>query len=96
MPKITLLVVVIMAVAQIIPSCGAGESTEVVGWVEAKGVDPFNRAFTITINSTEYEVPGYFWQRVEVGDLVKWDGVAWTIVKKANQPAGFLRPVPDL
>lgn len=88
MLRVTLVVVMLTAIAQVFPSCGGEENRQVVGWVEAKRVEGgAAHAFLITINSTEYEVPAYFWPRVEVGDLVKWDGTAWTIVKKANQPA---------
>ncbi len=84
MLRTTLLLVIMATVAQVFPSCGGEESTGVVGWVEAKRVDQSSHAFVIVINSTDYEVPGYFWQKVEVGDLVKWDGTSWTIVKKRS------------
>lgn len=79
-----LVVVLMVAVAQIVPSCGDSGSTSVVGWVEAKRVDRPNAAFYITINDVEYDVPGNFWTDVRIGDLVKWDGVVWTIVKRAG------------
>ena len=84
MLRITLLLVVMATVAQVFPSCGSDESAAIVGWVETKRIDQFSHAFVIVINSTDYEVPGYFWQKVEVGDLVKWDGTTWTIVKKRS------------
>jgi hypothetical protein len=71
-------------VAQIFPSCGE-EGAQLVGWVEAKKVDASAHSFIITINSSDYEVPGYFYAQVQVGDLVKWDGQTWTIVKKASE-----------
>jgi len=82
--RIALLVVMVTVFAQVFPSCGGEEGTEVVGWVEAKRVESATRSFLIVINHVEYDVPGYFWSQVEVGDLVKWDGKTWTIVKKAN------------
>jgi hypothetical protein len=85
MLKAVLLVVVATTLAQVFPSCG-GEKVEVVGWVERKGVDPSAHSFYVTINSVDYDVPGYFYQQVQMGDLVKWDGTTWTIVTKAGQP----------
>ncbi len=78
-----LLVVLMVTVAQVLPSCGES-GTSVVGWVEAKRVDRMNAAFYITINDIEYDVPGSFWSDVRIGDLVKWDGVVWTIVRRAT------------
>ncbi len=85
MLKVTLLVVLVTAFAQVIPSCGGDQPTGqvgVIGWVEAKRVNAYARSNIVVINSVEYEVPGYFWSQVDVGDLVKWDGTTWTIVKK--------------
>ncbi len=84
MLRVTLLVIMLTAIAQVFPSCGGEEGAAVVGWVEAKRVESAGHVYSITINSVEYEVPGYFWQQVGVGDLVKWDGRTWTIVKKAQ------------
>ena|SRR2546422_6295735 len=89
MLKVVLLVTLATTLAQAFPSCGGEEKTELVGWVEAKRVDAFGRDFLLVINSVEYQVPGYFYQQVEVGDLVKWDGTTWTIVKKRNASAGI-------
>jgi hypothetical protein len=103
MLRIVLLVTMMTTVAQIFPSCGGEEGVQVVGWVEAKKVDATAHSFAITINSTDYEVPGYFYAQVQVGDLVKWDGHTWTIVKKAGERmdlpyawpvTGTLREVP--
>ena len=89
MLKVVLLVILATTLAQAFPSCGGEEKTELVGWVEAKRVDAFGRDFLLVINSVEYQVPGYFYQQVEVGDLVKWDGTTWTIVKKRNASTGI-------
>ncbi len=92
--RITLLLVALTTIAQIVPSCGGGgddEGAGVVGWVEMKKVEPGAHAFILVINSTDYEVPGYFWQQVEVGDLVKWDGRTWKIVKRADPQ----KPLPN-
>jgi hypothetical protein len=86
MLKVVLLVVLTTTLAQAFPACGEGEKSEVVGWVEAKKIDSTSHDFLITINSVDYLVPGYFWNQVQIGDLVKWDGMVWTIVKKRNAP----------
>lgn len=83
MSKVILLVIAATTFAQIVPSCDGG-STEVVGWVEGKRVDRLAGAYLITINHAEYDVPGYFWADVRVGDLVKRDGLVWTIVKRGS------------
>ena len=85
MAKVVLFLFLVSAVAQTLPSCGDSGTTSVIGWVEAKRVELLNGVFLITINSTEYDVPGPFWRDVRVGDLVKWDGVVWTIVRRASQ-----------
>src|SRR5713226_5959564 len=94
MLRIVLLVTMMTTVAQIFPSCGGEEGVQVVGWVEAKKVDATGHSFAITINSTDYEVPGYFYAQVQVGDLVKWDGHTWTIVKKASEGMDLPYPWP--
>jgi hypothetical protein len=80
-----LLLVVLMAIGQVFPSCGGDENAQVVGWVEAKRVESSSHTFLIVINSADYQVPGYFYDQVQVGDLVKYDGRTWTIVKKASE-----------
>ena len=85
MLKAVMLVALATTLAQAVPSCGGGdEPTQVIGWVEAKRIDSSSHDFLLVINSVEYAVPGYFYQQVEIGDLVKWDGMTWTIVKKRN------------
>lgn len=81
--KLSLLVVLAVAVAQIVPSCDGGVK-EVVGWVEEKYIDrvTLRQRYTIVINTVAYDVPFQFWHNVEVGDLVKYDGIEWTIVRK--------------
>lgn len=86
MIKGVLLVALLASVAQVFPSCGGGTTgaTVVVGWVEAKLVDHDAGAWLIVVNAQEYIVPSTFWREVQVGDLVKWDGTVWTIVRKAG------------
>jgi len=85
MIKLVFLTVVLLSVAQIVPSCGDNQQAgTVIGWVEAKGYDRWSGDYSITILAQEYQVDWAFFQEVKVGDLVKWDGKVWTILKKAS------------
>lgn len=88
-------IVALVAVAQILPSCGgpaspAGGSgvspqAEVIGWVEEKRSRVWEQTpYMVVINSHEYGVTYEFWMAVGVGDLVKFAGGKWTIVRKAR------------
>jgi hypothetical protein len=46
----------------------------------------------IAINETVYDVPISFYNKVHVGDTVKFDGRDWTIVKPANSPTPASTP----
>lgn len=96
MIKPVLLAVLLVSLAQILPSCDGEPRTVVVGWVEEKKVDRAGGVWLITILATEYEVPPTFWREVQIGDLVKWDGVTWTIVRKATgaTPTPTRTPAP--
>lgn len=84
MPKVILMVIVgALAFGQLAPSCGEEERT-VVGWVERKFPAPGRDAVVIVINHVEYAVPPEFYDEVRVGDLVKFEGGIWTIVKRAK------------
>ncbi len=89
-----LAVVVLLSVAQIIPSCGDRSSDsgggnsqpQVIGWVDEKRTRVWETIpWMIVINQQEYGVPYEFFQGVDVGDLVKYDGEKWTIVRKATR-----------
>jgi len=41
---------------------------------------------TIMVNGQPYEVPSDFYQQVQVGDMVKFNGKEWTIVKPGTTP----------
>ncbi len=84
MIKGILLIVALTSLGQILPSCGDQGGAEVIGWVEAKHRDAANDSYVVVINNIEYDVPGYFYTDVRVGDLVKWDGKVWTVVKRAG------------
>ncbi len=93
-----LAVVALLVVLQIIPSCGGAKPSDdsstvstgrpavVVGWVDEKRVDKNDETlpYLIVINSRGYGVPYTFWRQVSIGDLVKYDGEVWTIVRKAK------------
>jgi hypothetical protein len=83
-----LAIVVLLAVAQLIPSCGdTGEDgasrNQVIGYVDEKrqNVTEFN-PYLVVINNIEYPVPYQFWLEVSIGDLVRFDGRSWRIVRK--------------
>lgn len=85
MIKLVVLVTVLASVAQALPGCDGGSSgILVIGWVEAKQFDRASGAHIIVINAVEYQVPGYFWVDVRIGDLVKYDGKTWAIVRRAG------------
>lgn len=90
-----LAVVALIAMAQIIPSCGGkggpsgdeevGAAAQVIGWVDEKRTRVWETdPYMIVINQLEYGVPYDFWKMVEVGDLVKFDGARWVIVRRAR------------
>lgn len=82
--KTILFVLLISVVAQVFPSCGEGEA--VIGWIDEKIVlnQGGERIYVIAINRVEYSVPWTFWSQVRIGDLVKFDGTQWLIVRKAG------------
>jgi len=88
-------IVALVAVAQILPSCGGpaspagspgvGPQADVIGWVAEKRSRVWESTpYMIVINHIEHGVPYEFWVAVEVGDLVKFAGGKWTIVRKAK------------
>lgn len=90
-----LVVVAFLVVAQLIPSCGdrsetggspaIGTPAQVVGWVDEKRRDTYGVSpWLIVINHLEYGVPYEFWLAVEIGDLVRYDGQTWRIVRRAR------------
>ena len=85
MSKVFLMVMVgALGLAQIAPSCGGDEERTIVGWVERKFPAPGLNRLIIVINNVEYDVPPEFYAEVKVGDLVKFEGGLWKIVKKAG------------
>lgn len=84
MIKGSALVILLVVFAQV-PSCG-GE-TSIVGYVEEKHqIQESGRpTYVIVINKVEYSVPLWFWNQVGIGDLVKFEGGVWTIVRKAGR-----------
>lgn len=45
-------------------------------------------SYLISVNGTPYEVPMSFYYSVRVGDVVKFDGRSWRIVKRAPSTMG--------
>lgn len=92
-----LAVIALLSVAQILPSCGGpGASStgnddgpappQVIGWVDEKRQRNWETIpYMVVINSHEYGVPYEFYRDVNIGDLVKYDGNKWTIVRKAGR-----------
>jgi len=87
-----LAMVLLLAVAQLIPSCGdrgddqaSNDRPQVIGWVAEKRTKIQSiLPYLVVINQVEYGVPYEFWLHVGVGDLVKSDGTKWTVVRKAG------------
>lgn len=80
-----LAVVVLLAVAQAVPACEGGKPKIIIGYVQEKRFiarEPV--PWLIVIESIEYPAPQDFWNRVGVGDLVKYDGLTWTLIRKAT------------
>ena len=66
-------------------SVGCGKNAYVYGPVEQKyatGQDELDR--TVLISGQTYLVPPYFFNQIQVGDIVKFNGSKWSIVKKAD------------
>jgi hypothetical protein len=89
-----LAVVALLAVAQILPSCGRTGSDEqgtpqqpqVIGWVDEKMTRLTETSpYLIVINQVEYGVPYEFWVTVNVGDLVKYQNGMWSIVRRGRR-----------
>jgi len=79
--KVLLFIVLLSAFAADI-SVGCGQ-TYVYGKVIQKYTAP-NQTYQISINGTSYSVPVDFFNTVHVGDMVKFNGKTWTIVKEAE------------
>jgi len=87
-------VMMLVVVAQIIPSCGGGgggdergdeSRPDVLGWVDEKRTRVREtEPYMVVINQREHGVPYEFWRIVNQGDLVKYEGGVWTIVRRAR------------
>jgi hypothetical protein len=90
-----LAVVALLAVAQILPSCGdrtgsdeqgTPQQPQVIGWVDEKMTRLTETSpYLIVINQVEYGVPYEFWVTVNVGDLVKYQNGMWSIVRRGRR-----------
>lgn len=83
-----LAVVALVAVAQVFPSCGGSEGPpriDVIGTVEAKFTsNQETLPNRIVIRGLDYGVPYEFYLEVRVGDLVRYQGGVWTIMRRAG------------
>lgn len=84
---VLLFVLLFSAVAQVFPSCSGEGNSEIVGFVDEKYIQRSAGAieYVLVVNRTLYEVPANFWQTANVGDIVKYDGMTWTIVRKRSE-----------
>jgi len=64
----------------------------VYGVVEAKYSGSGGDASLLQIASDTFTVPAGFYDEVQVGDLVRFDGTKWTIVKSAATTYGTQTP----
>jgi hypothetical protein len=89
-----LFVMVLMTVAQLLPSCGnsprpddgGGARAQIIGWIDEKRQRQYETfPYMFVINSQEYGVPYEFWLEANVGDLVKYDGERWTFVRRVRR-----------
>lgn len=79
-----LLFVLVLSVfaADFTVGCGQGYVYGPVTQKFTSGAD--NDAYTIAVSGTPYSVPLDFYDRVNVGDTVKFAGSRWEIVKTAS------------
>jgi hypothetical protein len=66
--------------------CGQGYVYGPVDQKYATGGD--TGSYLISVNGTPYEVPMSFYYSVRVGDVVKFDGRSWSVVKQAPTTVG--------
>lgn len=62
--------------------CGQGYVYGPVTQKFTSGAD--NDGYTIAVSGTPYTVPLEFYERVNVGDTVKYTGARWEIIKTAS------------
>lgn len=68
--------------ADVTVGCGQGYVYGPVDQKYTTGGD--TGSYLISVNGTPYEVPMSFYYSVQVGDVVKFDGRSWSIVKRAQ------------
>lgn len=80
-----LVVVAMLLVAQIVPSCGSGPSSrQVIGTVEAKWISLEGWPM-VTVDLVEYTVPIAFWNDINIGDLVKRTDTGWSVIRRSRR-----------
>lgn len=87
MKGILLVVLLATSVAQAFPGCSGEDGREIIGFVDEKRTSQRggDTEYVLVVNRTPYSVPAHFWLRADVGDIVKYDGLEWTIVRKRSQ-----------
>ncbi len=76
-------------------SVGCGQNQYVYGPVDQKLVSSGGEAnYLIKVQGDFYDVPRAFYDRVQVGDVVKYNGREWSIEKPAYVPASVPAPAP--
>lgn len=84
-----MLLVVLLAIslAQAVPGCAGEDGREIIGFVDEKRISQQSgdTEYVLVINRIPYSVPAHFWLRADVGDIVKNDGMEWTIVRRRSQ-----------
>ncbi len=72
--------------ADVTVGCGQGYVYGPVSQKLSSGVNENAAERQIVINNSPFDVPVSFYDRVQVGDWVRFNGREWTIVKRANSP----------
>lgn len=81
-----LLFVAILSLLAADVSVGCGAKAYVYGPVTQKFSTSIQEDHLILVNGQSYSVPYDFFQRVQVGDTVRFNGSVWSIVSKGNGP----------
>ncbi len=76
-------------------SVGCGQNQYVYGPVDQKLITGGGEAsYMIKVEGQFYDVPHAFYDKVQVGDIVKYNGREWSIEKPAYSPASVPAPAP--
>jgi len=81
----TLLFIAALSVFAAEVTVGCGRQDYVYGTVTQKFTPAEEATYEIKVDGTPYVVPTNFYYEVQVGDLVKYDGKQWQVIKP-NEP----------